>query len=313
MKFKDNSLSGIIRSLVADEFLAWTSYYFYEIISQGKALNYTNKIFEENGKDELEDHYHKLVNWMQSNHIPVPTGLSEMQDICNTQYHALQDPSNTTDLVDQMITAEKEAIDAYVQAMKEPAVLEYPDLVIMLGEICNDEREHLKNLDDVKSNIDKYGDLTMNNFSERINKLFNFSLSPYVMISGVKTVYGDTETIYKEWDYKNPLNKWRLNLKKRYPKANIRGISKSVYDKLKKEKEESDILQSIKKLSKDVINNTPEFTQFKDCDYVLYGPTEYIDKMKEVAKKDGFNKSSYRESEFPHSLTGPRIVLGWRK
>jgi len=178
MKFKDNSLSGIIRSLVADEFLAWTSYYFYEIISQGKALNYTNKIFEENGKDELEDHYHKLVNWMQSNHIPVPTGLGEMQEICNTQYNALHDPTNTSELVDQMIIAEIEAIDAYTQAMKEPAVLEYPDLVTMLGEICIDEREHLKNLEDVKSNIDKYG-MRISNFNERIHKCFSNIYDPW--------------------------------------------------------------------------------------------------------------------------------------
>jgi len=153
MEFKDKTTGGILRSLVADEFLAWTSYYFYEIVAQGKALNFVNKIFNKNGKDELEDHYKKLVTWMQSNDIPVPTGLSEMQDICNTPYHAYQDSTKSEFLVQQMIDAEKDAIESYDKAMREPAITAYPDLVVMLGEICTDEREHLKDLRDVKSNI----------------------------------------------------------------------------------------------------------------------------------------------------------------
>jgi ferritin-like protein len=167
MNFKDKSLSGILRSLAADEFLAWMQYYFAEIISHGKALNFANKIFEKNAEDELDDHYNKLVTWMQSKNIAVPTDFSEMQTICNTQYKNFTDPTSSDKLVANQITAENEAIDAYTQAMNEPAVLKYPDLVVMLGEICNDEREHLKELEDVRSQI-----VSKSNFSERTSNLF---------------------------------------------------------------------------------------------------------------------------------------------
>lgn len=154
MAFKDKSLSEILRSLAADEWLATWQYNANRIAAKGKNLNFLDKVFETNGKDEYEDHFNKLVNWMQSKEIPVELDFVEMQKIANTPFVAIKDPTNTRDMVTLEIQAEKEAIDGYTEAMQNPEVTKYPDLVVVLGEILADERTHLKDLEDLKGAMD---------------------------------------------------------------------------------------------------------------------------------------------------------------
>jgi ferritin-like protein/outer membrane lipoprotein SlyB len=170
MDEKLEKLSKILIKLAADEYIAYNQYYLGALSAKGKHLNYLEKVFDTNGKDELDDHFNKLVDWMQSVGISPEFDYLEIDKKAGTKFVGIKDGTDTRSLVDLEITAEKEAIESYENALKDELVKSYPDLVTLLGEILIDERTHLRDLEDLKSSWDT-------DYSTKIATTLNFSRS----------------------------------------------------------------------------------------------------------------------------------------
>ena len=137
-------LEDRLNSILADEFLAAEFYRLAELAMKGNKQHRLSEIADENGEDELEDHFKNLSEWMQSKGIRVVTNHDEMLDITNGSVFTVEDGDSTKDIVDKLIQSEEEAIEAYENLIPETDL----DLRVMLCGFLKDEREHLKALTD---------------------------------------------------------------------------------------------------------------------------------------------------------------------
>lgn len=150
----NSTLEETLNAFIADEHIASVQYKMAKVAAKGKALNFANKIFDDNG-DEEEEHFDELVTYAQSLNIPVQVNPSQMDVNCTTPFVDITDGDNTAQLVSILINAEKKAIEGYGTALKNESIIsEHPELVHVFGELLNDERGHLKELEDVMSNIE---------------------------------------------------------------------------------------------------------------------------------------------------------------
>lgn len=153
VKFEGKSVDFIVQSIRADEWISNYQYHVGKTVSQGKAKDFLDKVFDENGDEEHDDHFKGLTAWLQANGYPVETSFVKMNEIANTPFVEVSDPTTTEDLVKIAIDGENEAIDVYRTALKEKAVADHPELAWMFSEFLKDEMNHLKELADVESQI----------------------------------------------------------------------------------------------------------------------------------------------------------------
>ena len=144
-------LADKLNSIVADEFLAYITYKMCEVAMVGNKQHNLTEIANENGVDELEDHFKNLVVWMQSKGIKVVTSVDEMLKITNCTKFTVTDGMKTSEVVDILIKSEQEAIEVYEKTLDDESV-KY-DLRTMLSGFLQDEREHLKKLTDIRSEM----------------------------------------------------------------------------------------------------------------------------------------------------------------
>ena len=142
-------LAKRLNSMLADEFLAAEFYRLAELAMKGKKQHLLSEIAEENGEDELEDHFKNLSEWMQSKGIRVVTSRDEMLDITGATVFTVEDGDSTEEIVDKLIQSEEEAIEAYESLIPETDL----DLKVMLCGFLKDEREHLKALMDCRDEM----------------------------------------------------------------------------------------------------------------------------------------------------------------
>lgn len=142
-------LAQRLRSVLSDEFLAAEFYRLAELAMKGKKQHLLSEIAEKNGKDELDDHFKNLSEWMQSKGIKVVTNHDEMLDITNGSVFTVEDGDSTEEIVDKLIQSEEEAIEAYEDLIPDTDL----DLHTMLCGFLKDEREHLKALTDAKDEM----------------------------------------------------------------------------------------------------------------------------------------------------------------
>ena len=142
-------LEDRLNSILADEFLAAEFYRLAELAMKGKKQHRLSEIADENGEDELEDHFKNLSEWMQSKGIRVVTNHDEMLDITGATVFTVEDGDSTEDIVDKLIQSEEEAIEAYEDLIPDTDL----DLHTMLCGFLKDEREHLKALQDCKDEM----------------------------------------------------------------------------------------------------------------------------------------------------------------
>lgn len=138
-----------LNSILADEFLAAMFYRLCIVAMKGRKQHQLEELAEENGKDELEDHYKNLYEWMQSKGIRVETSLSKYENITNCTKLNVEDGESTNSIIDKLILSENEAIDVYESIIPETEL----DLNTMLCGFLKDEREHLKKLEDIKNEM----------------------------------------------------------------------------------------------------------------------------------------------------------------
>ena len=142
-------LEDRLNSILADEFLAAEFYRLAELAMKGNKQHRLSEIADENGEDELEDHFKNLSEWMQSKGIRVVTNHDEMLDITNGSVFTVEDGDSTKDIVDKLIQSEEEAIEAYEDLIPDTDL----DLHTMLCGFLKDERDHLKALTDARDEM----------------------------------------------------------------------------------------------------------------------------------------------------------------
>lgn len=148
-----SSLEDTLNTYIADEYFAALQYKMAKVVAQGKALDYADSVFEDNEEDE-EEHFNEIVTFAQSLKIPVKVNPDEMKNNCTTPYVDVVDGDTTAQLVSILIAAEKSAIKGYTIGLSNETITkEHPELIQFLGEKLNDERTHLKELEDLESNI----------------------------------------------------------------------------------------------------------------------------------------------------------------
>ena len=170
VKFEGKPVEEIIQSLRADEWIANYQYHIGKEISKGKAKNFLDKVFDKNGDEEYDDHFKQLSDWLQAMGVPLVTDFCELNEIANTPFVEVSDPTSTKRLLEIAIKGEDEAVEAYRAALAEKSVTECPELVWMLSEFIKDELVHKKDLMDVQSQIDggaEDGDMDDNDDEEK--------------------------------------------------------------------------------------------------------------------------------------------------
>jgi len=148
----DTSLDELFNAFIADEMWAALNYKNAAFVSKGKALKFSNGIFNDNSDEEFE-HMEELVDMAQSLGIKVKVNPKDAETNCTTPYVDLASDEDTKKLVKIFLKTERAAIDGYQTALKNKNVLEKPELCQFFGEICNDEHDHLKELMDLASNV----------------------------------------------------------------------------------------------------------------------------------------------------------------
>lgn len=142
-------LANRLNSILADEFLASEAYRLAIVAMKGNKQHRLTEIAEKNGEDELEDHFKNLSDWMQSKGMKVVTDTDEMKEITNGTILKFKDGMSTTEIVDQLILSEEEAIAVYEDTIPHTEL----DLNVMLCGFLKDEREHLKELTDCRDEM----------------------------------------------------------------------------------------------------------------------------------------------------------------
>ena len=142
-------LAKRLNSILADEFLASEAYRLAIVAMKGNKQHRLEEIAEKNGEDELEDHFKNLSDWMQSKGLTVVTDTDEMKEITNGTILKFKDGMSTTEIVDQLILSEEEAIAVYEDTIPHTEL----DLNTMLCGFLKDEREHLKELVDCRDEM----------------------------------------------------------------------------------------------------------------------------------------------------------------
>ena len=149
---KNSSLEDFFNAFIADEMWAALNYKNASFASKGKALKFANGIFENNSDEEFE-HMEELVDMAKSLSIAISFNLESLQSACTTPYYDIDGEEDSKKLVEMFIDAEKRAISGYELVLKSEALKEKPELCQFFGEICNDEHDHLAELEDCLSNI----------------------------------------------------------------------------------------------------------------------------------------------------------------
>ena len=142
-------LAQRLRSVLSDEFLSAEAYRIAEYAMAGKKQHLLEEVAEENGKDELEDHFKNLCEWMQSKGIKVVTSHKEMEQITNCTPIEIEDGESTVSILEKLILSEVEEISVYEDIIPETKL----DLKVMLAGFLKDEREHLKALMDIRAEL----------------------------------------------------------------------------------------------------------------------------------------------------------------
>jgi len=172
MKFSaDLEIGKLLNLFIANEYFAWKQYFMAKVVANGKALKYANSVFSDNGNEELDEHFKELVDYAQSINVDVEINPKQMCDNTSAPYIDLDSVESTKDLVKILIDAEKQAIDEYEDASDGNAAKDYPSLRLMFAEMAKDERLHLKELEDLMSNIDSESEMkTKSNKKETSDK-----------------------------------------------------------------------------------------------------------------------------------------------
>lgn len=150
-------LSESVNKLIADEWIAEYTYENQAYLCKGAAFDAVSSRLEEMAKDEKK-HKEWLIQWMQSQDLPVIINPVQLLKICNPacRYHDFDDGISTLECIQRGIEAEINAKNMYIiyyNAVKDM----YPDLANLYMEIAREENEHKVELTDLLGQIQSNG------------------------------------------------------------------------------------------------------------------------------------------------------------
>lgn len=150
-------LSESVNKLIADEWIAEYTYENQSYLCKGAAFDAVSSRLEEMAKDEKK-HKQWLIEWMQSQDLPVIINPVQLLKLCNPacRYEDFDDPIDTLECIRRGIKAEINAKNMYViyyNAVKDM----YPDLANLYMEIAREENEHKVELTDLLGQIQSNG------------------------------------------------------------------------------------------------------------------------------------------------------------
>ena len=148
----NSNIPSVLNALIADEYFAFFGYHQLRAVMLGAGLKHAVDVFEEILKDELDDHFNKLVDYANSEGIEVFLSIDDMRGNANDPDITILDGVDTVGAVSTQIGAEQRAIRNY-QLAADMVEDEDPALAKMLMDIKNEEREHLSKLMDLYSEI----------------------------------------------------------------------------------------------------------------------------------------------------------------
>lgn len=154
LSFDVEGLKALLYRAAAEEIQAFYQYILPAKFLVGNLRPDVEKEFVENAKDELDDHFEKLLtrlNQLGADVTPI-SNLYTLNQVAVGKYIIPTAPYDVLKLIEDNITAEKDAIKTYAEICK---YCEGQDWVSfnMARSILYDEEEHLTDLEDLKNDI----------------------------------------------------------------------------------------------------------------------------------------------------------------
>lgn len=154
LSFDVEGLKALLYRAAAEEIQAFYQYILPAKFLVGNLRPDVEKEFVENAKDELDDHFEKLLtrlNQLGADVTPI-SNLYTLNQVAVGKYIIPTAPYDVLKLIEDNITAEKDAIKTYIEICK---YCEGQDWVSfnMARSILSDEEEHLTDLEDLKNDI----------------------------------------------------------------------------------------------------------------------------------------------------------------
>lgn len=154
LSFDVEGLKALLYRAAAEEIQAFYQYILPAKFLVGNLRPDVEKEFVENAKDELDDHFEKLLtrlNQLGADVTPI-SNLYTLNQVAVGKYIIPTAPYDVLKLIEDNITTEKDAIKTYTEICK---YCEGQDWVSfnMARSILSDEEEHLTDLEDLKNDI----------------------------------------------------------------------------------------------------------------------------------------------------------------
>lgn len=154
LTFDVEGLKALLYRAAAEEIQAFYQYILPAKFLVGNLRPDVEREFVENAKDELDDHFEKILtrlNQLGADVTPI-SDLYTLNQVAVGKYIAPTAPYDVLKLIDDNITAEKDAIKTYTEICK---YCEGQDWVTfnMSRSILSDEEEHLTDLEDLRNDI----------------------------------------------------------------------------------------------------------------------------------------------------------------
>ena len=144
-----NSIIDMLKTLYAEEILAWYQYYIVSKFMQGHERPSIAKFFDDTAKDELDDHANKLLKRISElgGDIVTICDINNLKTISKAEYKMPVQPYTTIKLLEDNIESEITAIQHYMVLADLTRDRDYTTYCLAL-DILADEEEHLRELQD---------------------------------------------------------------------------------------------------------------------------------------------------------------------
>ena len=144
----------LLKTLFAEEILAWYQYYIVSKFMIGHERPSISKQFEEIAKDELDDHADKILKRISElgGNISNIDDIVELKNVANCAYIVPSQPYSTIQLLEDNIKSEACAIKHYIDLINFTKDDDYTTYCMAM-DILADEEEHLRDLQDFYADI----------------------------------------------------------------------------------------------------------------------------------------------------------------
>lgn len=153
-----NDIYENMLSAYSEEISSWYFYILTKEFLVGEQFKEVEKVFEKNGKDELEDHAYWLLDRFNQLNLSVES-VSKLEDLDIKAFHKYIVPVfqnngkiDTLDVLEKAKQSEENAIETYKKLIELTERVD-PVSNLKFKEILSDEEEHLSDINDLIDTI----------------------------------------------------------------------------------------------------------------------------------------------------------------